>query len=116
MNCQVTSTVTSIKVRKDNKELLVYNLYFIYFSFILVTIRHKHQLKSGDDLTINCVDLVMGYRAYDDVYLCTECKILSPIIDNLNPNLTNGKRLYRKLFSTLICKDWTKEKSSSSAN
>ncbi|CAF3793974.1 unnamed protein product [Rotaria magnacalcarata] len=76
----------------------------------------------------------------DDAYSCTECKLLSPSIDNPNPNLTNGNIPYRKPFPAcsrcrnawycspncqkqawkrghkLICKDWTKERSSSSAN
>ncbi|CAF3696138.1 unnamed protein product [Rotaria sordida] len=137
MDCQVTSEVAGIKVRC------------------------KHQLKPGDELTINYVDLALGRRARramlkraynfwcecqrctfegDDAYSCTECKTLSPIIDNPNPNLTNGNIPYRKPFPAcsrcrnawycsptcqkqawkqghkLICRDWTKERSSSSAN
>ncbi|CAF1629485.1 unnamed protein product [Rotaria magnacalcarata] len=137
MDCQVTPEVAGIKVRC------------------------KHQLKPGDELTINYVDLALGRRARramlkraynfwcecqrcafegDDAYSCTECKLLSPSIDNPNPNLTNGNIPYRKPFPAcsrcrnawycspncqkqawkrghkLICKDWTKERSSSSAN
>ena len=118
-------------------------------------------MKPGDELTINYVDLALGRRARramlkraynfwcecqrctfegDDAYSCTECKTLSPIIENPNPNLTNGNIPYRKPFAAcsrcrnawycsatcqkqawrrghkLICRDWTKERSSSSAN
>ncbi|CAF4066662.1 unnamed protein product [Adineta steineri] len=137
MDCQVTPEAAGIKVRC------------------------KHQLKPGDELTINYVDLALGRRARramlkraynfwcecqrctfegDDAYSCTECKTLSPVIDNPNPNLTNGNAPFRKPFPAcsrcrnawycssacqkqawkqghkLICRDWTKERSSSSAN
>lgn len=126
-----------------------------------VKVRCKHQLKPGDEMTINYVDLALGRRARramlkraynfwcecqrctfegDDAYSCTQCKILSPIIENPNRNLTNGNSPYRKPFPAcsrcrnawycsptcqkeawkqghkLICRDWTKERSSSSAN
>ncbi|CAF0813779.1 unnamed protein product [Adineta ricciae] len=137
MDCQVTPEVAGIKVRC------------------------KHQLKPGDELTINYVDLALGRRARramlkraynfwcecqrcafegDDAYSCTECKTLSPVIDNPNSTITNENIPYRKPFPAcsrcrnawycsaacqkqawkqghkLICRDWTKERSSSSAN
>jgi len=158
MDCQVTPEVAGIKV----------NIFFFLFkisihglNYYFLKVRCKHQLKPGDELTINYVDLALGRRARramlkraynfwcecqrctfegDDAYSCTECKTLSPIIDNPNPNLTNGNIPYRKPFPAcsrcrnawycsptcqkqawkrghkLICKDWTKERSSSSAN
>jgi hypothetical protein len=103
-------------------------------------------------MTINYVDLALGRRARramlkraynfwcecqrctfegDDAYSCTECKTLSPSIENPNTNLINSNIPYRKPFPAcsstcqkqawkrghkLICRDWTKERSSSSAN
>ena len=112
-------------------------------------------------MTINYVDLALGRRARramlkraynfwcecqrcsfegDDPYSCTECKTLSPIVEQNNTNQSNGLISHRKPFPAcsrcrnawycssacqksawkrghkLICRDWTKERSSSSAN
>ncbi|CAF0735161.1 unnamed protein product [Didymodactylos carnosus] len=112
-----------------------------------VKVRCKHQLKPGDELTINYVDLALSRRARramlkraynfwcecircrfegDDCNSCTECRKYSENDRKSFPACSRCRAAWYcsadcqkrawKHGHKIICRDWTKERSSSSTN